>query len=424
MNPVDVYDDHNLQAFYAIDKLVGLPEFVKNAHVGDHDTVKALPAETFCDMSRRKFPCHTKQATFLSNAYFQQSRNTYPKADADLIQGRLNKFAHFWNIGTIVENFNKSWTKVSSFNSDDGSLQDSDYALVMEHEGKKIRRFPMPNMLSVKMAAEALFANRFMYTYPMRKAAAIRILLKADEADKAALKKQAFIFNPAIRISNETQDYLQRAAGVGMVHPFKAAEKVAHRWLMIKDTHPLIAEKVAELNQTLRQIDAADVTCDLLGKCACFIDIVDRETGIARYYADGMDMPEDIFFEMIQKEAQSILDQNVMLTTGNAYPLGIFTTMPLEKIAAVLGNDFIASVSGLDGTVDPELFAQVLPTLPRGDAALLERAMSEGIKEAGNRNRGASHYNVSKRALQEKLVEEGHQEAEPMQWNLAYKVKL
>lgn len=383
LQPHDVYDDANFQALYAIDKLVGLPNFVKSAAVADHDEIKNLPTEVFGDGINRKFPCHTKQATYLSNAYFQQSRGAYNTKQAELVQGRIDHYAKYWHISSLVGNFNKSWSKVAAFNADDGQLPDEDFAIVAEHEGHKIRRFPMPNTLGIKLAAEALYANRFMYPYPWRKAAACRILHKAAKADQRALEKKAFTMdNPALRMNNETHEYLQRATGLGCVHPVVAAEKVAQRWLMIKDTHVGYAEKLAELVQELNDMDPNAVTPSLLEKCASFIDVIDQETGIAAHYADGVELPEEMFFDMLQKEAEAILEELVTLQTGNTYPRGLFTQLPLQKIAAVMGEDFKEAVTGLDGQIDAMQFADVAATLPVIDAVLMERAIKCACEEA------------------------------------------
>lgn len=386
LKPLDVYDDVNFQAMYAIDKLVGgLPNFVKNAAVADHDDIKNLPPETFGDVVRRKFPCHTKQATFLSNAYFQQSRDKYPTKEASHVQARIDDYAKFWQISSLTNQFNKHWTKISSFNADDGSLPDSDFALVAEFDGHKIRRFPMPNLLGIKMAAESLYANRFMYPYPWRKEAAIRILARAEKADKEALEKKAFTLNnPALRINDEAHQYLQRATGLGMTHPQVAAEKVAQRWLMIKNVaaHVGYAEKLAELVQVLHTMAPQDMNTQTLEKCASLIDIIDQETGIAKHYADGVDMPEEMFFDMLSKEAEAILDQMVTLQTGSTYPIGLFASLPLEKIAAVMGKDFSDAVTDLNGQIDPVQFADIAATLPALDACVMERAIKCAVEEA------------------------------------------
>jgi hypothetical protein len=182
--PTDFYDDENRRQLYAFDHLVGLPDFVKTAEAEPKEAMAKLPTNAFADPAHRKFPCHTKAATFLSNAYFQASKTGYQKADADAIQDRLTKFAAFWQIKNVCGTFNAAWTKMASSGRQD--LPDTDYALVYEVDGHKVRRMSMPNALSVKMAGEYLFANRFRYPYAWRKQAARKILSKALEWDKKA----------------------------------------------------------------------------------------------------------------------------------------------------------------------------------------------------------------------------------------------
>lgn len=376
--PTDFYDDRNQQQLYALDHLCPLPEFVKKAEVDDP---AQLPSDAFGDIRHRKFPCHTKAATWLANAYFQQGRSAYSKKEAELVQGRINKFASHWAISGLVGQFNHNWSKIASHDSQE--LSDTQYGLVATtDDGQKIRRFPMPNCMSVKWAGERLYADRYKYPYLMRKTAARNILREAIKYDDMAKRgeKIAGVLPGMTNFEPQTLEYLERAAGFGATHPMRAAEKVAQRVVVLKGRYEDHAEKMAELAVALREMPS--INGEQLMKLANVIDAVDRETGLCDHYHEGLEMPEEIMFPILEKEAAAILDERIVLSNGSIYPVGLLLELPLEKIAAVLGNDIMDSIVGDDAiSIDPVKMAAILPTLPRPDAALLDRLILEGQKE-------------------------------------------
>lgn len=384
-NPVDVYDDVNHQQLYALDKLVGVPDFVKNAEL---DVTKTLPSSAFADPIRRKFPCHTKSATWLANAYFQQVASLYPKDQKPMVQDRIIKCADYWKIRGMVDDFNKKWEKVSRFDAPE--VSDSDYAIVANVDGHRIRRLPMPTPMATKIAGERLFADRFSYTYPMRKMAARRILLKAAQIDKIGVENAPV---GGLSFEPETEEYLTKAAGIGTTHPKWAAERIANRVLMMgrfdpKDEVQMNMAKVADI---VSKMEAPDT--DTYHKLAELIDEVDRATGICNHYIHGVELPEEIFFAVQEKTASAIMAQHVVLQNGNVYRVGEFANLPLTKISEVLGSEFAEAVQDANGNIDPEKFAEIAPTLPRDDANLLERVIQKAgpgdadLSKEANQNR-------------------------------------
>lgn len=371
--PTDFYDDSNRQQMYVLDRLCSVPDFVKSAADEPKEAISSLPSTVFADPINRKFPCHTKTATWLANAYFQQNKHLYPKDRANAIQGSIEKFAEWFSVSQLVREFNARWTKAASVGSE--KMADSEFALVLDDgQGHKLRRMPMNNPLSVKMAGEYLFANRHMYTYDMRKTAAVRILKKAFDADEGKLFKDAGVtYAPGeLHFSPETLDYLERAAGCGTTHPRMAAEKIAQRMLMVSKHNPLHA-KLAELAVEVGGLKSA--SRDQFTKLASVIDAVDRETGICDHYLEGVDMPEEMFFAVTEKQASDILGQFITLQTGNVIPIELLSSLPLEKVSEVLGPDFANAVKDGKSGVDPVKFAEIAPTLPRDEAVLLERVI-------------------------------------------------
>jgi len=379
--PADHVDDVNHQKLYSIDKLVGTPQFVKEAVLDDPKKVGELPASTFADAVRRKFPCHTKAATWLSNAYFNQCRDSYAGKEAETVKARLHKFANHFGIRGLLDQFDAAWRKVAGYGAPE--LPDDAYALVAEMDGKKIRRMPLTSPSSVKAASEFLYANRASYPYALRRAAARNILKAAMKFDEMAKKGSVefpgtrfgiYQFEPAALA------YMEKAAGLGATHPRWAAEKIAQRAILCGGNEAM-RNKLAEVAITVSKLDVLDGENAV--KLAALLDAADRAAGIDRHYHDGVDMPEEVCYQVLTKEAAAVMAGYVRLQTGKVVPLEALLSLPMSKFAALLGEEFTKSVQGDGIDVDPVKFAAVVQSLPRDDAALVEQALGEIEKRAG-----------------------------------------
>jgi len=379
--PADFYDDANQQQLYTLDRLYGLPKFVKEAEQEEKAGINRLPSHVFADRVRRKFPCHTKAATWLAQAYFCLAEPQYSKEERALVQDRITKQAAYWGVKNTTDRLRTTWQKLAS--TERPEVGDADHALVVDMgEGKKMRRMPMPNAMSVKLAGEYLFANRYNYPYQWRRAASRRILKKAMEYDAKFREgeKVAGAGLGVLQFDDDTQEYLERASGFGMCHPKQAAEQLSRRALMISSRFNDVREKIATIAQELHEMEECDA--ELLHKVAEAVDWADRQTGLCKQYHLGIDLPEEMFFQVLEKEAEAVINNHVTLTTGNSWPIEVFSHLPAQKVAEVLGGDIADALEGNHGLLDLEKFAEIAPTLPRPDAELLETALKAAAEEA------------------------------------------
>lgn len=137
----DFYDDVNQQTLYALEKLTGVPAFVKGASLETKEEVGQLPPHVFADPAHRKFPVHTKAATWLAHAYFKQCAPHYSNEERGFIQQRINKAAEFWKIGSLLSDFDRQWTRLHAFHAP-RDLPDDQYALIYKTADYTIRKFP------------------------------------------------------------------------------------------------------------------------------------------------------------------------------------------------------------------------------------------------------------------------------------------
>lgn len=396
--PCDFLDDPNQQKFYTLERLHGIPDFVKNAStLKQREGIDNLPGHVFADLHRHKFPCHTKVATWLSQAYFTLCQESYSKKEAELVQGRIEKAAEHFGIAGMTNSFRRNWRRVSGL--DKKAVADKDHGLIVNYGDKQLKMFPMPNALSVKMAGEYLYANRYQYPYPWRKTAARNILKKANEYDKRWKNGEKIAGSDlgVLRFDSDTREYLEKAAGIGASFPEHVAAKVAQRALMLNEKQQNLKVKLAKVAKAIHGMPVQECTPEFLQKTAAALDAIDRESGICNHYHHGVELPEEALFQLVAKQAQHIKEGFITLTTGNTYPVEALKHLPLDKIAAVMGQELVDAILTRDGMgVDTEKAAEILPTLPRTDAALFEKVISESATQELNKSASLKNNPYSK----------------------------
>jgi hypothetical protein len=242
------------------------------------------------------------------------------------------------------------------------ALPDADYAIVVDYEGRKHRHLPISNALNVKAAAVSLFRKRAHYPYDWRRVAARKILHKAAE-----LK---------VDLDSTVGSYLEKAAGFGSTMPTVAADHIGRRAVMLPESERDLKIKTAQLSKTVAGMKGIP-SPDTMVKLARMFDRFDREQGLTKYYDEGVDTPEEMFFGLTEKKARLLREGHFQLTTGTVVPFESLQKVALADVAKTLGDDFLARVTA-DNQIDIDLekFGRLAATLPRGDAAVIERALA------------------------------------------------
>jgi hypothetical protein len=87
--------------------------------------------------------------------------------------------------------------------------------------------------------------------------------------------------------------------------------------------------------------------------------------------------PEDVIFSATYRTIKTASDDACAMTTGNIYDSEDFGKVALDDVKALFGSDFAGEVQdGING-VNTEKMAELAATLPRPDAELFDRLMSE-----------------------------------------------
>lgn len=379
---MDHLSDSSLQRLHIMSKqfLNGeLPAFVKGASINNERPAADAPLTVYGDPATRRFPCHSKVATWLSCLYFwgRQSNAWDSSCPTDQVAGRLTKAANYWGISKDVQQLKQTIAEKSA--SPNRKLVDADYALAVNYGSERLRRFPVVSAASVKKAAANLFKYRSSYPYIWRKQAALKILNKAME-HKA-------------NVDLTHLDYLLKAAGVYPEANVKVAEKLEARAYLFPTE---IKERMLKAASILSSKSGGtiDSLCDLL-------DRADTQFKKRALYNAGLALPEEVCFQGLTHIKQaSAKAERVQLTTGNSFNLNDIKKAGLEPFS-VLAQDYMSAVAANDqGELDMAKVAEVLPTLPKDDAQIFERALTAvGVRPVPSHTKSAN-FDISKLSLE------------------------
>ena len=257
-----------------------------------------LPGTSYADPAAKRFPCHTKEATLRSAAYFYGQRafgETFDSAyPAEKVAERIDRAAAFFGLGEDVATIRRNAEASAVKSGAQISLPPEAYAIDEVYRDKPVRRFPMFNSVSTVKAAAAVVRYRRNYPYTWRKKAASRVLEAAmaydtplDADTLKTLSRMAGLFpssQKAAQLSLQTFSDVFRGKAAEAIRG--AAEAVA---------------KSADYNQETR-----DTLCVLVDKLA------------ADLLPEGRPMVEDAVYAD-KPEADNQPPKTVDLITGNTY---------------------------------------------------------------------------------------------------------
>jgi hypothetical protein len=375
MRPVDQTGDLNGQALHRLTRQVNLPDFVKSAGSDEIYGQDGMAANLYAEPLRRRFPVHSGPATYVSTLFFLDRQDRIDPAAAGQIRDNLRKYARFHGIEQSVldleEQFAKRTTKTAA-------AREEDYGLILEPQespsGSRELHCPLRNAQEVKAAAQYLQKHRAAIPYRHRHGLAGRILEKADEYG-AGLPNEDFVEQQAghgVCSAKAASELLRNRAQLMRAASRQPGQNSAAELIATADHLDKIAQAVAEQPSMTQNQD------DLV-KLASLLDDADRELELGRFVID-LTPAEEVLFGLTAKQASQAREQHIPTVAGNVYAARDLERVGLAELGDVLGKDFADAVtSGLQ--LDGQKLAEIVPTLPRGDAELLERYLDRlGIK--------------------------------------------
>jgi hypothetical protein len=331
-----VYRDPSYHTFYDIARTVEIPAFVKEASTDDAD-LSVAHNDSFGDPGTRKYPLNNKSNTWLSRQYFEREKVRYDQKTAALIEERINKAANFWNLPGANRIQQEPARK---------------HTLTIYDQAKKLFEVNIEEPGHYKQAAEYLESHKANIPYESRRAFARELLATPDEL-KTTLREH-------------TQDYIEKAAGFGMATGSRMTYAIMSRVANCADTHTELSSRLVKMGSL---VDDQPVTPSLLHKVAVMLDHVDRATGLVNYYGRGIDSPEECLFPMLQKHAEEMRDNAVLLSTGT-----VMSRHELTMAKEAVDQFFDNHIGEIPYSSNEEMIEQVA-ALPRPDAEVLEKIL-------------------------------------------------
>jgi len=352
---LDYGQDINGQELARMLQLYNLPQLnsIKQASLDDSQA----PPRAFADPGNRLYNCYTKQATLISALYFIEKRGYLRPQVAQRVQEHLDEYINYWGLENDVQALEKRHDELEKNSVD--SLADSDFALIVKDEaGNKERHYPLRNPAEIKRAADYLQQHRNDIPWKDRQVMAYRIL-------DAAENKAADLGSMA--------NYLHKQAGMGVGNPQDIILGIRGRAAAaqgdMKELLTKLAKAAAERPQDV-------LNRDRLPQLMNTLEGVDRDLGLVSSYGNGWQAPEDLLFGATFKSAREELNDQCRLTSGSTYKLSELSRLDIRDLQGCLGDEITRELrQGFN--LDPVKVAEVLPTLPRDDAELLDRLCFE-----------------------------------------------
>lgn len=287
----------------------------------------------------------SREGTFISAI-----RAFVKNAGAEVIDEALS-YARFWGVERDVAD---AQSKIAGLQRG-RDLVEQDYALsASAPDGKPIRKFAAYNADSTRLAASALFDNRRKLPYEWRKEASTNILARA-------MQWQA-------QLPDYLHKALEKSAGYGVPTVEGLWDALDQRATLTHRRYRSELDKLGEFIHML--VGDEESRYQMVKECHTALDVYDRGVGISQHYLTGqLGLPEDTIddfsvLSVLEKTASSWLPGEVSLING-------FSVKPKE-----LDKTALATIDpDLAGLSDSQL-VDVLPTLPKGDADLLQRLVS------------------------------------------------
>ncbi len=339
---------------------VALPEYVKEASERDLSAPDDLPPALFADPVKKRYPCHTKAATWKSALDLYEGG---PPA-VSAVEKRLRAAAGVFGILADVESVKQAC--LADRREADLDLDNGDFGLILEKTGgQRHRHLPIRNAEEVKAAEDYLHRYRDRLRYDLRRGLADKII-----------EKSASFGCPL-----SDPDAVERIAGLGTCAPSQAAEML---YLCARQVAPRDKEAAAAMTEVaISVLERPELSArsESMQKVAKLLDTAHHDY---RLPAGGPSYrPEDRLFVLTHKVAAEAASSHCQLQTGSCYEKSAISSIPVDRLRGVFGDDFVDNVAPSGFFVDGEKLASIVETLPRGDAELFDQLAREcGVKTA------------------------------------------
>jgi len=364
---MDVLHDNSLRTWVQLgdahESLI--PQYVMQYNLPDKEAASKMEDGLFADDARRLFPVDSKEATWLSAAYFAKNAEKLPydAPERMYVEEIIKDAAAAYDIEEdVTAIMNAVQTSELEKSAED---DDSNYGWIMidEKTGEVLaRKYPMFDGRGVKLASTYFDENRNHYPLGIRRAIARRIMSKAADYGMD---------------TDELSPSVLKEAGFGIPRKDVLMQEILERAHLTKDAQAAIL--LANVNELIAGLSDREIGGNL-DKIAEVIDAFDHGADLTRYYGTRILMPSDFLFDVNLKTAQAAVEDAVELDKY-LFSLDKLAELPLRVYEDVLGDDFAQAIikTGEENAqvIDKAKLADNLFSLPRPDKAALEEHLAE-----------------------------------------------
>lgn len=334
MNP-NVFNDKNYKKLHEASKVVVFPDFVKSATAAEEQNFEKTASTLFADTSNRRYPLDNKSNAWLSRMYFEMEKEAYDKAEASVIDKKIEEAVDFWKLDEMQRIPQKE--KVA-------------YTIPLTVDGQPVHTVVIQNKEQYAQAAEEL-ANSFNKLAYRNRREYARGLYLAPAEFKAD-------------IPEETSEYIEKAAGFGMCTRKKVGQVLISRAALL-GKHPEYSAKLVEVGRSLPET----MNPKLLDKVAEIVDNIDRDCDFVRFYGEAFRAPEEELFYVTEKTASLVKDEMVTLSNGNV----VHKTAIAKDDKGVIDNFFENYFGEKPYGDDLQEKIAVIESLPAPEATALQK---------------------------------------------------
>ena len=314
------------------------PSFVKNASAAEKYGDQHVPLQLFADPAGRRFPFHTKAATWCSALEL-----------AKHLDG--NEYADKIKAAAVIHGIDAEVDSVLS-----PAPQTIKYAYTQVEPTGVVRSYlPLRHGEEVKTAAAWLSRYRTEIKLADRQKIAAAILDAATEYET--------------ELGMATKHELLKQAGRGECHTESLKKALLSRATLLgvnPEAGPLRKLAAAVNDKGSREMRQ---------KTASLLDQLDREFGLVKHYSEGLRAPEDALFEFTLCSLKQAEATEVRLKTGSVFQKQALTRIDRRSVQDWLGDTFADSVWDLqdENEVDHVKLAQVIEKFPVDQARRFEQ---------------------------------------------------
>lgn len=353
---MDFINDTNTGTIARVAEVMGgVPEYVASAQVKTAEDLNGMDSGLFADGVQREFPISDKAMTWLSAAYFYgRERNRMTPGNSRIVDDGIKFAAQTHGITEDVLDILKKVgfameAKVASDNDDN-------YALVVEWQGKKLRRYPVKSAEDVREGFEYFIRNE----------------------DKYPLEWKRQICNNLIKKGNEFKVDSCPTRVACWAHDNKFpdleffCEEVERRKLLLDDNYKEAADAILCVAKTGLEMRPEEFTPDTIDQLLFLLSDLDKMASLEVHYGKRLLNPVASLYNLDIAKVAEIVDVIPMLNLH--VPVADFMNLSVEKYAEILGQDFADSLMH-EKKLSEDKVRAIIPTLPDPDKRALLQVM-------------------------------------------------